>query len=83
MLEGELTIGIDGAEEEIGEGELIRVAPGIEAPAREHGPERLVLLALGGAGEHRSRDAEAFESWDQEIGAQPQEIPLPEDLPLD
>ena len=43
----------------------------------------VLLLALGGAGEHQSRDAEAFESWDQAEGASPRDVPLPEDLPLD
>ncbi len=83
VLEGELTIGIDGAEETLAKGELIRVAPAIRRQLVNRGPERLILLALGGAGEHQSRDAEAFESWDQETGASPRDVPLPEDLPLD
>jgi hypothetical protein len=44
--------------------------------------EDLLLLALGGAGEHVGRDGEAFESWDRETGAPPQEVPLPEDEPV-
>ena len=83
MLEGELTIGIDGTEETLAKGELIRVAPAIKRQLVNRGPERLILLALGGAGEHQSRDAEAFESWDQATGASPQDVPLPADLPLD
>ena len=39
----------------------------------------MLLLALGGAGEHIGRDGEAFESWEQEQGAPPQEVPLPAD----
>src|SRR5215218_7407614 len=35
-----------------------------------------------GQGEHVGRDGEAFERWDQETGAPPQEVPLPEDEPV-
>ena len=53
------------------------------APARQPAARRgLLLLALGGAGEHVGRDGEAFESWEQETGAPPQEVPLPEDEPV-
>src|SRR5689334_8249252 len=69
VLEGELTIGIDGVEETLAKGELIRVAPAIRRQLVNKGSERLILLALGGAGEHQGRDAEAFESWDQAEGA--------------
>jgi quercetin dioxygenase-like cupin family protein len=81
VLEGELTIGIEGEEETLGEGELIRVAPGIRRQLVNRGPGKLVLLALGGDGEHAGRDGEAFESWEQAEGRPPQETPLPEDLP--
>ncbi|MEZ5061214.1 MAG: cupin domain-containing protein [Solirubrobacterales bacterium] len=83
VLEGVLTIGVDGVEETLEKGELIRVGPGVRRQLVNRGPERLILLALGGAGEHQSRDAEAFESWDQAEGASPRDVPLPEDLPLD
>ena len=43
------------------------------------GDEDVLLLALGGHGEHVGRDGEAFESWEQETGAPPQEVPLPAD----
>jgi hypothetical protein len=45
------------------------------------GPKRLVLLALGGTGEHAGRDGEAWTDWDSPRSAPPQEIPLPVDLP--
>ncbi|MCB8971536.1 MAG: cupin domain-containing protein [Solirubrobacterales bacterium] len=83
VLEGVLTIGVDGVEETLEKSELIRVGPGVRRQLVNRGPERLILLALGGAGEHQSRDAEAFESWDQAEGASPRDVPLPEDLPLD
>ncbi len=82
VLEGVLTIGVDGVEETLEKSELIRVGPGVRRQLVNRGPERLILLALGGAGEHQSRDAEAFESWDQAEGASPRDVPLPEDLPL-
>jgi hypothetical protein len=46
------------------------------------GSERLVMLALGGEGEHRGRDGRAWEAWGEGgDGRPPQEVPLPEDLP--
>ncbi len=80
VLEGTLSLGIEGKEIELGEGELIRVAPNLRRQLVNRGPERLVLLALGGEGEHHGRDGEAFTDWDQETGAPPQEVPMPEDL---
>lgn len=81
VLSGALTIGIEGVEEELAEGELIRVAPSVRRQLVNAGSEPLILLALGGHGEHQGRDAQAFESWDQERGASPREVPLPDDLP--
>jgi hypothetical protein len=41
-----------------------------------------VFLALGAAGEHKGRDARAWESWDdKDPGRPPQEVPLPDNLP--
>ncbi len=80
VLTGELTIGIEGEEQTLGEGELIRVAPHVRRQISNRGSELLQMIALGGAGEHVSRDATAYESWEAEEGASPQEVPLPEDL---
>ncbi|MGO9957839.1 MAG: cupin domain-containing protein [Solirubrobacteraceae bacterium] len=80
VLEGRLAILIDGEESELGAGELIRAAPGVRRQLVNRGPERLVLLALGGAGEHEGRDAEAFATWDDETPTSPQDLPLPPDL---
>jgi len=82
VLEGTLTISLEGEEEELRRGELIRVAPSIRRQLINASREPLMLLALGGEGEHVGRDGEAFESWDQTSGRAPQEVPLPEDLPL-
>ena len=82
MLAGELTLIVEGAEHVLGERRLARVPAGVRRQLVNAGPERLVLLALGGAGEHVGRDGRAWESWDEQgPGRPPQEIPLPGDLP--
>jgi mannose-6-phosphate isomerase-like protein (cupin superfamily) len=80
VLEGNLTVSIEARETELGTGELMRVAPQVRRQLLNRGPSRVVLIALGADGEHASRDAEAFTSWDEEIGAPPQDVPLPDDL---
>ncbi|MFZ0041829.1 MAG: cupin domain-containing protein [Solirubrobacteraceae bacterium] len=83
VLEGRLTVIIEGEETELAKGELIRVAPGVRRQLVNYGPDRVVLIALGGSGEHDGRDAEAFTSWEQETGGQPRDVPLPDDLSRD
>ncbi len=80
VLEGTLTLAIEGEQSDLGEGELIRVAPEVRRQLINRGPGRLVLLALGGEGEHRGRDGEAFAAWEDTAGAPPQETPPPSDL---
>jgi uncharacterized cupin superfamily protein len=81
VLEGKLTLLVERDEHELERGDLVRVAPDLRRQLVNRGPERLVLLALGGSGEHEGRDGEAFASWDDTDGAPPQEVPLPPDLP--
>ncbi|HEX6459161.1 MAG TPA: cupin domain-containing protein [Thermoleophilaceae bacterium] len=83
VLEGELALVLDGAEEHgVKRDGAVRVGPGVRRQLVNRGPERLVLLALGGAGEHVGRDGRAWESWDEGgDGRPPQEVPLPSDLP--
>lgn len=81
VLEGTLSLVVEGEEETVAAGELIRVAPDLRRQLVNRGPATVVLLAFGGAEEHVGRDGEAFTAWDQERGAPPQEVPLPEDLP--
>jgi mannose-6-phosphate isomerase-like protein (cupin superfamily) len=83
VLEGTLSLVVEAEESDVGAGELVRVAPALRRQLVNRGPERVLLLALGGAGEHAGRDGEAFESWDAERGAPPQETPMPADLPAD
>jgi mannose-6-phosphate isomerase-like protein (cupin superfamily) len=80
VLDGTLTLIVEEEEFEVGQGELIRVAPSLRRQLVNRRPGRVVLVALGGAGEHQGRDGEAFASWTDEVGASPQEIPLPADL---
>ena len=80
VLEGRLTLLIEGVESQLGEGELIRVAPRLRRQLVNRGRGRLVLVAIGGEGEHAGRDGEAFASWEQQAGTSPQELPLPADL---
>ena len=80
VLEGVLSLVIEGEENDLAEGELIRVAPQVRRQLVNRGPGRLVLLAVGGAGEHQGRDGEAFAAWEETAGASPQELPLPPDL---
>src|SRR5438093_12410423 len=48
VLEGTLTLLLEDEPTELGQGELIRVAPGMRRQLVNRGPARLVLLALGG-----------------------------------
>jgi len=80
VLEGRLTLLVEGEASELGEGELIRVAPQLRRQLVNRGPARLLLIALGGEGAHHGRDGEAFASWEQQAGVPPQELPLPGDL---
>jgi mannose-6-phosphate isomerase-like protein (cupin superfamily) len=79
VLSGTLTLVIERAARELGQGELARVAPEVRRFIANRGEEDVVLIALGGATEHVGRDGEAFVDWDQEQGAPPQEVPLPPD----
>ena len=81
VLEGTLTIAIEGKEHVLERGELLRIAPDLRRQLINAGGEPAVLVALGGSGEHQGRDGEAFTSWDQETGAPPQETPYPDNLP--
>ena len=81
VVEGTLRLLIEGDEQVLERGELVRVAPAVRRQLLNRGPDRLVVLAIGGAGEHVGRDGEAFASWEDEHGVPPQQLPLTEDLP--
>lgn len=81
VLEGVLSLQLQDDERELAVGELVRVGPDTRRQLVNRGTDRLVLLALGGSGDHVGRDARAWESWDEDgPGRPPQEIPLPADL---
>ena len=81
VLAGSLTLSVEGDERELAQGELARVAPDVRRQLSNRGGEDVLLLAIGGHGEHEGRDGEAFIAWEDERGAPPQEVPLPDDLP--
>lgn len=82
VLEGELTLVVEGEELVLGRYELARVAPSVRRQLTNRGAEPAVLLALGADGEHQGRDGRAWSSWEEPgDGRPPQEVPLPDDLP--
>jgi uncharacterized cupin superfamily protein len=82
VLEGSLSLGLEGEERVLDVGELVRVGPSVRRQLVNRGPQRVVLLALGGSGEHIGRDGRAWETWDEDgPGRPPQEVPPPADLP--
>ncbi|MBB4661190.1 cupin domain-containing protein [Conexibacter arvalis] len=83
VLEGELALTLVDGEHRLGVGELVRVAPGVRRQLVNKRPQRLVLLALGAAGEHLGRDGIAWTAWDATHSAPPQETPLPDDVPVE
>ena len=80
VLEGALTLSIEGDERELSRGELARVAPSVRRRLLNRGSELCAVLALGGAEPHEGRDGVAFERWEDTEGRPPQEVPLPPDL---
>ncbi len=83
VLEGELSLLLEGEERRVPTGGLARVAPDVRRQLVNRRPQRLVLLALGGSAPHEGRDGQAYASWDATESAPPQEIPLPPDVPVD
>jgi len=81
VLEGSLTLEIEGEPRTLARGELARVAPDLRRRLSNRGDELLLVLAIGGAAPHEGRDGLAFASWEDTKGAPPQEIPIPPALP--
>jgi mannose-6-phosphate isomerase-like protein (cupin superfamily) len=83
VLDGELTLVVEGEEQTVGRNGVVRVGPGVRRQLVNRGAGALLLLALGGAGEHVGRDGRAWEAWDEDgVGRAPQDVPLPGDLPV-
>ena len=83
VLDGELSLLVEGEEHLLGQGALARVAPSVRRQLVNRRPQRVVLLALGGATDHTGRDGVAYVDWDDSTGASPQEIPLPDDVAVE
>jgi mannose-6-phosphate isomerase-like protein (cupin superfamily) len=81
VLSGTLSLVVEGDDETVAAGELVRVAPDLKRQLVNRGPGPLHLLAIGGAGEHQGRDGLAFTDWDATDPVSPQEMAMPEDLP--
>jgi mannose-6-phosphate isomerase-like protein (cupin superfamily) len=81
VLEGTLSLWVEGEEHTFEVGELVRVAPHTRRQITNRGPGRLRLLALGGMvdHEHVSRDGEAYHSWDQVEPSAIADVPVPDD----
>jgi uncharacterized cupin superfamily protein len=82
VIAGELTLVVEEEEHTLRTGELARVAPDVRRQLMNRGRERCVVVALGGAEPHMGRDGRAWVAWDAPEGGSPQDVPLPEDLPL-
>lgn len=83
VLEGELSLYVEGEEHRVPTGGIVRIAPDMRRQLVNRRPQKLALLALGGATPHEGRDGLAFASWDATEGAPPLDIPLPDDVPVE
>jgi uncharacterized cupin superfamily protein len=84
VLEGTLTLLLEGGEpRELRRGDLARVAPDVRRQLVNRHAEPLLIFAIGGANEHVGRDGRAWSRWDEPgEGRPPQEVPLPENVPI-
>lgn len=80
VLEGTLSLLVEGEERALEVGEVARIAPGVRRQLANPGSARCAVLCVGGAEPHDGRDAEAFGDWADERGAEPRDVPLPDDL---
>ncbi len=82
VIDGELTLVVEGEPLKLTAGQLARVAPSVRRQITNTSAAPTTVVALGGAGEHESRDALAWTSWDEGgKGRSPADVPLPGDLP--
>jgi uncharacterized cupin superfamily protein len=86
VLEGVLTLALDGEERTYGAREIVRVPPVVRRQLMNRGAEPAVLLALGCAGDHSTTgpDGIGWASWDDTgEGVSPRDLPAPTDLPAE
>jgi len=81
VLSGTLTLIVEEVEHEIPVGTLARVGPSTRRQVTNRGDAPVVVLCFGAAGEHESRDALAWGSWEEDgPGRSPRDVPLPPDF---
>jgi mannose-6-phosphate isomerase-like protein (cupin superfamily) len=80
VLEGTLTLGVEGEERTLPRGSAVRVAPSVRRQLSNRGSEPLAVLSIGGAEPHEGRDGVAYPSWDETEGRPPPEVPVPPDI---
>jgi quercetin dioxygenase-like cupin family protein len=83
VLEGTLTLVIEGEPHDYAVGEVVRVGPSVRRQLLNRHREPVSIVALGGIvdHEHEGRDAEAFAGWADAEPGTPQTVAAPEDLP--
>jgi uncharacterized cupin superfamily protein len=81
VLEGTLSLVVEGEEHDAAPLTAVRVAPAVRRQLLNRGPGRLVLLALGGAEAHAGRDGVVYADWTSPPAGVPQDVPMPDDLP--
>ncbi|MCU0306275.1 MAG: cupin domain-containing protein [Thermoleophilia bacterium] len=81
VLEGVLTLVIEGEPVDLGPGELARVAPEVRRQLVNGTTAPVRLIAVGAAGAHEGRDGLAYVAWADAEGRPVPEVPLPADLP--
>lgn len=81
VLEGRLTLIVNGEDHTLETWDLARVAPDLRRQLVNRGPGPVAVLALGSANDHDGRDGVAYLEWEATEGAPPQEVPIPDDLP--
>jgi mannose-6-phosphate isomerase-like protein (cupin superfamily) len=80
VLDGTLTLTVEGDSITLTSGEVARVPPGVRRQVASTCETTCAVLALGGAGEHVGRDGVAFLSWEDEAPREVVDVPLPPDL---
>jgi uncharacterized cupin superfamily protein len=83
VLDGTLTLIVEDTPHSLDAGSLARVGPEVRRQLVNETNGRLAVLAIGGAKEHEGRDGVAFASWEDTEGASPQDVPLPDDVPVE
>jgi uncharacterized cupin superfamily protein len=83
VVEGELTLIVEGDPVKLVAGHLARVGPSVRRQLTNPSAVPVTVLAIGAYGDHEARDALAWTTWDEGgDGRSPADVPLPGDLPV-